>query len=101
MHGQPLHPIYHGRLERRAYASYKGTMRIVITGANRGIGLALAELYIGRGDEVHAGARQPAQARALAALRAESNGRLTIHELDVRNEASCRALGEALAGVGV
>jgi NAD(P)-dependent dehydrogenase (short-subunit alcohol dehydrogenase family) len=31
-------------------------MNIVITGANRGIGLELARQYLARGDTVHAGA---------------------------------------------
>ena len=68
-------------------------MRVVITGANRGIGLALARAYLEAGHDVHATARDVASATALRAL---ASGRLVVHALDVRDEASCRALGEAL-----
>jgi len=73
-------------------------MRIVITGANRGIGLALTQQYLARGETVHATARDPDGATALAELRSE---RLHVHALDVRDDASCRALGESLRGVPI
>ena len=38
------------------------TERVVITGANRGLGLELARPYAARGDEVWAGCRRPAEA---------------------------------------
>jgi NAD(P)-dependent dehydrogenase (short-subunit alcohol dehydrogenase family) len=44
------------------------TSNVVITGANRGIGLALANLYAGRGDRVFACCRAPSKAKDLAAL---------------------------------
>jgi NAD(P)-dependent dehydrogenase (short-subunit alcohol dehydrogenase family) len=37
----------------------------LITGANRGIGLAMAQLAAGRGDRVLAAARRPGEAPAL------------------------------------
>lgn len=66
-------------------------MRIVITGANRGIGLALARLYAARGDEVHATAREPARATELAALSG-----VAVHALDVRSDESVAALAAEL-----
>ena len=41
------------------------TERVVITGANRGLGLELARTYAGAGAEVWAGCRRPAEAAAL------------------------------------
>lgn len=71
-------------------------MRIVITGGNRGIGLALARLYAARGDEVHATARSPEKATALAGLPG-----VRVHALDVRSDASCAAFAATLGGLGV
>ena len=42
--------------------------RVVITGANRGIGLELARCYAARGDEVWGGCRRPAEAHELRSL---------------------------------
>ncbi len=44
------------------------TERVVITGANRGLGLELARRYAERGDDVWAGCRRPAEATELAAV---------------------------------
>ena len=41
-------------------------LRILITGANRGIGLALTQQYLQRGERVFATCRQPAEAAELA-----------------------------------
>ena len=43
-------------------------LRVVVTGANRGLGLELARAYSSRGDEVWAGCRQPADATELRSL---------------------------------
>ena len=40
-------------------------LNVLITGANRGIGLALARAYLERGDRVAATCRQPAKAAGL------------------------------------
>jgi NAD(P)-dependent dehydrogenase (short-subunit alcohol dehydrogenase family) len=67
---------------------------VVITGANRGIGLALAKAYVGVGWTVIATARAPAQATALQAL--AQGGRVEIVPLDVTNASSTDAFGTAL-----
>jgi NAD(P)-dependent dehydrogenase (short-subunit alcohol dehydrogenase family) len=54
----------------------------LITGANRGIGLALARLALERGDRVLAGARRPGQAVALQEL-ARRQPNLTVLDFDV------------------
>ena len=70
---------------------------ILITGANRGIGLALATLYAKRGDRVIATARQPDKATALKALTGPA-GAITVHKLDVTSDAETAALAKRLAG---
>jgi NAD(P)-dependent dehydrogenase (short-subunit alcohol dehydrogenase family) len=72
------------------------SMRLVVTGANRGLGLGLARLCGARGDEVWATARRPAEATALAALARASNGRVHVHALDLRDDAQVAALAAAL-----
>ena len=66
------------------------TERIVITGANRGLGLELTRQHTARGDEVWAGCRRPDEASELLAL--------TTHVLpvDMATEASLAAFAEAL-----
>lgn len=63
---------------------------ILITGANRGIGLALVKAYLASGDDVIATARNPQAADKLAETGAE------ILSLDVTDAASVAALGDAL-----
>lgn len=69
-------------------------MRIVITGANRGIGLELARQYLQRDDEVIAGVRHPDEATELSAL----PGKLTVLPCDVADDASVKAFGAAITG---
>ncbi len=56
---------------------------VVITGANRGIGLALVSQYLADGWQVYGGCRQPELATQLAGL--ASNSALSIHQPDVNN----------------
>ncbi len=69
-------------------------MRVVITGANRGIGLELVRQLLARGDIVEACVRDPARSAELAAL---ASDRLTVHAVDVRDAATVARLAEALA----
>jgi NAD(P)-dependent dehydrogenase (short-subunit alcohol dehydrogenase family) len=63
---------------------------VVVTGANRGLGLELARVYAGRGDRVIAGCRNPAATSEL--------GHLTehLHALDMGDEQSIVAFVEAV-----
>lgn len=72
---------------------------IAITGAGRGIGFELARQHLAAGDRVYALARDPAAADQLNALAAASDGRLTVHALDVGNDVSVKA-GAASTGDG-
>lgn len=64
---------------------------IAITGAGRGIGLELARQHLAAGDRVLALVRDPQGATTLANLAASSGGRLTVHQMDVGNDASVKA----------
>jgi NAD(P)-dependent dehydrogenase (short-subunit alcohol dehydrogenase family) len=66
-------------------------VNVIITGANRGLGLEFARQVLARGDVAHAGVRDPAHADALAGL----PGRLTIAACDVTDDASVRAFAAA------
>lgn len=67
---------------------------ILITGANRGLGLGLARAFAGRGWRVYAGCRKPDEAAALAELTTKGVRALP---LDVAEEASVRAAFAAVA----
>jgi NAD(P)-dependent dehydrogenase (short-subunit alcohol dehydrogenase family) len=70
---------------------------VLITGANRGIGLALAQQYAAAGAEVIACCRVPAKADALKELANAYGGRVRSMQLDVADESSIAALKRALA----
>lgn len=63
---------------------------VVITGANRGLGLALAKHYIAQGATVIGGCRTPATADELNEACAE------VHQLDTSSGESIAAFGDAV-----
>ena len=63
---------------------------VVITGANRGLGLALAKHYIAQGATVIGGCRNPATADGLNEAGAE------VHQLDTSSGKSIAAFGDAV-----
>ena len=65
--------------------------RILITGANRGLGLELTRHYLERGDTVFATCRRPDTATDLAQLRGTYPTRLHLVRLDVTDDASIEA----------
>jgi len=58
---------------------------VMITGANRGIGIELVSAYTANGAQVLACCRRPQSADALQKIAAASSGRVTICPLDVIN----------------
>ena len=67
----------------------------LITGANRGIGLAMARLATTRGDRVLAAARRPGAAQALADL-ARRNRNLSVLSIDVTDPDEMAAAAAAI-----
>ncbi len=63
---------------------------VVITGANRGLGLELARAFTSRGDTVIAGCRHPDAAEELRALTPH------VHTVDAGDPASIAAFAEAI-----
>jgi NAD(P)-dependent dehydrogenase (short-subunit alcohol dehydrogenase family) len=61
---------------------------VLITGANRGLGLEFVRQYARDGARVFACARTPAAAKALNEIAAGSGGKVTVHPLDVASDAS-------------
>src|SRR5262245_49447203 len=66
---------------------------VLITGANRGIGLELSKRYAGAGNRVFGCCREPARATQLSAL-AKTHTDLTIHGVHVGNGESVAALAK-------
>ena len=62
--------------------------RILITGANRGLGLELVRLYAARGDQVFAGSRSRERDTELTDLSARYPGQIDILSLEVTDTAS-------------
>lgn len=71
-------------------------MHVLITGANRGLGLEFTRQYLARGATVHAACRAPGQATALAALAGDHPGRLHRLALDVADPESIGGLRRQL-----
>lgn len=70
---------------------------VLIAGANRGLGLEFVRQYAAAGDRVIAACRTPMKADALTALAAGSSGLITVHPLDVSEDASVRAFKSVIA----
>lgn len=74
---------------------------VLITGAARGIGYELAKQYAENGDRVYATVRDPDSAGPLQALASNSEGRLTVHAMDVGNAQAITACANELSGVPI
>ena len=68
---------------------------VLVTGANRGLGLEFARQYASDGWKVFATVREPKKAAELQNL-AKKHSNLQIHQLDVADEKSVKNLAEGL-----
>jgi len=69
---------------------------ILITGANRGLGLEFARQYLAEGYTVIAACRTPGTAQALQQLERDSRGALTLLEVDVADGTSVKRAASRL-----
>jgi NAD(P)-dependent dehydrogenase (short-subunit alcohol dehydrogenase family) len=74
---------------------------VLITGANRGLGLEFARQYAAEGWQVFAACRAPEAARELQQIAAESDGRIRVLEMDVTDAANVRAAAAGLKGEAI
>jgi len=74
---------------------------MLITGANRGLGLEFARQYAAEGWQVFATCRAPRAAKELQRIAAESGGRVRVIEMDVTDAASVRAAADGLKGEAI
>jgi NAD(P)-dependent dehydrogenase (short-subunit alcohol dehydrogenase family) len=74
---------------------------VLVTGANRGLGLEFARQYSADGWQVVAACRAPSDAEDLQRLAAASSGRIRVIELDVTDTASVRAAAAGLKGEAI
>lgn len=68
--------------------------RIVVTGANRGIGLGFVRAYLGQGDRVFACCRRPAEAAVLGEIARQWPDRCEVTTMDVTSESQVLAAAE-------
>jgi len=71
---------------------------VLVTGANRGLGLEFVRQYSAEGWDVIACAREPAAATELTALAKAAGGHITIEAMDVADHASVDAAAARLTG---
>lgn len=69
---------------------------VLVTGANRGIGLEYAKQYTRAGARVYACCRKPEKARELIDLAESAPGQVSLHPLDVTNDTQLGALKAAV-----
>jgi NAD(P)-dependent dehydrogenase (short-subunit alcohol dehydrogenase family) len=74
---------------------------VLITGANRGLGLEFARQYLVDGWQVYAACRDPASASELRQLTEDSGGRLRILAIDVTDAGSVKAAAIELDGQAI
>ena len=73
---------------------------VLITGANRGLGLEFVRQYQNEGLTIHACCRNPDGADELNRLASQSNS-TTIHRMEVTNTEHIKAVADSLKGVSI
>jgi NAD(P)-dependent dehydrogenase (short-subunit alcohol dehydrogenase family) len=74
---------------------------VLITSANRGLGLEFAAQYLSAGWRVHAACRHPQAATELAEVASRKAERINILAMDVTRQESVAAAGAALRGQAI
>ena len=74
---------------------------MLITGANRGLGLEWVRQLDEAGWRIRATARRPERADELNRLAGDSGGRITVHKLDVTDHAAIEAFAGELEGEAI
>ena len=74
-------------------------MHVLVTGANRGLGLEFVQQLLARGDRVYAACRHPGRALALTELAARHPGHLAVLPLEVDKERSIAELAREVAAL--
>lgn len=73
--------------------------RVLVTGANRGLGLEFVRALLARGDRVYAACRHPGRALPLTELAAAHPGHLAVLPLEVDKERSIAELAREVAAL--
>jgi NAD(P)-dependent dehydrogenase (short-subunit alcohol dehydrogenase family) len=73
--------------------------RVLVTGANRGLGLEFVRALLARGDRVYAACRQPGRALALTELAGAHPGHLAVLPLEIDKERSIAELAREVAAL--
>lgn len=71
---------------------------LLISGANRGLGLELVKQFDARAWRIHACCRMPEKASELQTIATKSDGRVRVHTLDVTDFGAIDDLANALQG---
>jgi len=74
---------------------------VLITGANRGIGLGLVKVYLKNGWQITATCRSPKTAFELISLKDQYNDQISIIEMDVNNQNQIDTAVKSLDGVPI
>ncbi len=74
---------------------------ILITGAARGLGFEMARQFAQAGNRVYATCRKPKKADELRAVAEQSDGRLTMHRMDVANTDSVKDCAAEIGDVPI
>jgi NAD(P)-dependent dehydrogenase (short-subunit alcohol dehydrogenase family) len=74
---------------------------VLVTGANRGLGLEFARQYAANGWQVFAACRAPGSARDLQKIAKANEGRVHLLAMDVSDTTSVRAAAGALGGEAI
>ena len=70
---------------------------ILVTGANRGIGLAVAKVFAAEGDLVFGACRKPSQAEELKALQKNHPGKVHLVEMDADTDLSVKKAAQEVS----